>query len=458
MVDPVYDADGETIIGGKEIEQIVYYQSGVGTDSGEYIRGGMAGFGVAQNVRAAYAFLAHNYISGDEIYFFGFSRGAFTARLIAGLVTSLGVLTKRGMDSFPKVYEEYRELLNQKNPGEKEIPSLAGLRRNDEIHESARDAVQIVGVFDTVAFYAEGRLLSWLKGEQYDLKDIRLSHRVKYGYHALALDEERRPFRPTLWKKPKLEDLPDQEKAKYRLEEMRQVWFSGCHSDIGGGLSDPRLSDITLAWMISRCSGDDKLAFIDVPPFIPVADGQGKRAEGHGYYLLDPSKQTPAAATQPWTPSEGLNMQSWTGFMDMFVCAVENLRHGPRPPPKSLATSSHEDTEEYIHRSIVSRNMQGPALPWMKRLGRYLRSMLPWGHDVAHGYGQWAWPCKLLQGSSSEVAVQGVAGKKRREWPIGEGSNQRIWEAAGPEDVKADRIEDMFRGRIRKLPLDEALI
>lgn len=411
VVDRELDANGN-VVGGKEIEQVVYYQSGVGTESGQYLKGGMAGFGVAQNVRAAYAFLAHNYISGDQIYFFGFSRGAFTARLIAGLVTSLGVLTKRGMDSFPRVYEEYRLQLNQGKREAKEIPSLAALRRNDEIHESARDAVQIVGVFDTVAFYAEGRLLPWLRGEQYDLKDIRLSHRVKYGYHALALDEERRPFRPTLWTKPKMDDLDGDEKKKYRLKEMRQVWFSGCHSDIGGGLSDPRLSDITLAWMISRCSGEDKLAFIDVAPFIPVADGQGKRAEGNGFYLLDPRKK-PEKTT--WATQEGFNMQSWTGFLDMCVCVVENLRHGARDPPKNLLATLQADTEEYIHRSIASRNLSGPQIPLLRRLGRYLRSMQPWGYDVSHGYGQWAWPCKLLQGTQSQGGEEGMGDRSGLE-------------------------------------------
>lgn len=446
MVDPEWDDKGN-VVGGKEIEQVVYYQSGVGTESGQYLAGGMAGFGVAQNVRAAYAFLAHNYINGDQIYFFGFSRGAFTARLIAGLVTSLGVLTKRGMDSFPKVYEEYREQLNHRS--NKEIPSLAALRENDEIHESARDAVQIVGVFDTVAFYAEGRLLPWLRGEQYNLKDVTLSHRVKYGYHALALDEERRPFRPTLWTKPKESDLSSEEKQKYRLKEMRQVWFSGCHSDIGGGLSDPRLSDITLAWMISRCSGDDKLAFIDVAPFIPVADGQGKRDEGHGYYLLDPAKKL---ETTTWASQEGFNMQSWTGFMDMCVCVVENLRHGPRPAPKSLATLQ-ADTEEYIHRSITYRNMAGPPLPLLSRLRRYLRSIRPWGYDVSHGYGQWRWPCKLLQTPSN---VQNQSGKQ--DWAIAQGSKQILREATEASDLEADKIENTFRGRIRSLPLDEALV
>jgi hypothetical protein len=403
----------------------------------------MAGFGVSQNVRAAYAFLAHNYISGDQIYFFGFSRGAFTARLIAGLVVSLGVLTKRGMDSFPIVYDQYREQLNKKGKT-KEIPCLAELRRREEIHESARDAVEIVGVFDTVAFYAEGRLLPWLRGEQYDLQDLKLSHRVKYGYHALALDEERRPFRPTLWKKPKMEDLEGHEKEKYRLKEMRQVWFSGCHSDIGGGLSDPRLSDITLAWMISRCSGPEKLAFIDVAPFIPVADGQGKEKE-NGHYLLDPSKQ-PEKRT--WATQDGFNMQSWTSFVDMCVCIVENLRHSPRDPPKKLAIDQ-ADTEEYIHRSIAYRNLSGPPLPLLKRLGRYLRSIQPWGKDVSHGYGQWAWPCKLLQDTQSHGGT--------KEWAIGQGSRKTLGEAVKTSDLEADRVEDTFRGCIRKLPLEEAL-
>ena len=91
------------------ISQIVYYQAGVGTEGGTISRavGGATGAGIAENVRAAYDFLSNNYAWGDEIYLLGFSRGAFTARSIAGFINSIGVLTKGGLPAMAEIFEDF---------------------------------------------------------------------------------------------------------------------------------------------------------------------------------------------------------------------------------------------------------------------------------------------------------------------------------------------------------------
>lgn len=362
---------------------------------------------MSANIRAAYAFLAHNYAYRDLIYCIGFSRGAYTARGIAGLITALGLLTKRGMDRFPEVYDNYYRAGQLENRSQNIEDYLRqDLLKNKELDETARDAVQVVGVFDTVGFVAEGwmRTFSNLLGganDEPEFNNVRLSPSVKYGYHALALDEERKAFEPTLWQLPKDSDLADSKKQKRRNVEMQQVWFSGVHSDIGGGLENSYLSDITLAWMISRCSGPDKLAFSDLQM-------------NDDWYLMP--AQTPGVLNAPvspetlWDTAKGANTQH-ESLGSRLVTGVEDLKGvGPRVLPKTL-----EDTNEEIHRSIRDRNM------------------------LMGGAGT-RWVCKLLTG---EKEGDGYAVK-------GNGKTLRV-----QRDEGMDQDEDRLHGRVRRLPLRE---
>ena len=341
------------------------------------------------------------------IYCIGFSRGAYTARGIAGLVTALGLLTKRGMDRFPEVYDNYYRPSQSKDGRQMIEESLRqSLLANGELDERARDAVQLVGVFDTVGFVADGWMRSvsnalWGDDEKPEFNNVRLSPSVKYGYHALALDEERQAFEPTLWQLPKDSDLSDPKTQKRRNLEMQQVWFSGVHSDIGGGLEKPYLSDISLAWMISRCSGPDKLAFSDLQ-------------KNDDWYLMPAQTvgqlNAPVSPDTIWDTSKGFNTQH-ASFASKAVTAVEELKGvGPRTPPKTL-----DNTNEEIHRSIRDRNMLG------KGAGTH-------------------WACKLLtgekQGDEYRLTRNGKTLKVHR-------------------DAKKDEDEDRFHGKIRHLPLQE---
>lgn len=220
---------------GTSISQIVYYHSGVGTgDLVDKIVGGVVGMGLARNVRDAYSFIASNYCEGDQIFLFGFSRGAYTARSIGGLIGWTGLLHKRDMDRFAQLWEGYR-LRDQ--PGQPDI-RLAFPDRHLDV------PIMCIGVWDTVGSLGIPGHLDQIFTKFYEFHDTKLGPKVRHAYHAMAIDEHRPDFAPTLWSQ-----TPESATAGQQLE---QVWFAGVHSNVGGGYSEHGLSDVTLSWMAAR--------------------------------------------------------------------------------------------------------------------------------------------------------------------------------------------------------------
>jgi uncharacterized protein (DUF2235 family) len=216
------------------IPQIVYYHSGVGTsDAFDRLAGGAVGLGLSRNVRDAYAFLAANYCEGDEIFLFGFSRGAYTARSVAGLIGWVGLIHKADMDDFALLWEGYRL---RAHPGQSDV-------RPHFPNRYADAQIKCVGVWDTVGALGVPGHLGDMFTQFYQFQDTNLGPHIENAFHALALDEHREDFMPTLWNK--LPDAP----ATQRLE---QVWFPGVHSNVGGGYAEHGLSDVALAWMADR--------------------------------------------------------------------------------------------------------------------------------------------------------------------------------------------------------------
>lgn len=220
------------------IAQIVYYQSGVGTGSDLLgkLGGGGVGLGLSRNVRDAYAFLANNYARGDEIFLFGFSRGAYTARSIGGLIGYAGLLHKRDMDRFSTLWEGYR--LRDK--------VAANDPRGQFADRQTPVSIKCVGVWDTVGALGVPGHLDKLFTSFYEFHDTGLGAHVENAFHALALDETRDDFKPTLW----VQDDANRQNGQM----LTQVWFAGVHSNIGGGYVEHGLSDIALAWMASEVS------------------------------------------------------------------------------------------------------------------------------------------------------------------------------------------------------------
>lgn len=306
-------------------------------------------------MRSAYGFLAHNYEPGDEIFFFGYSRGAYTARAIAGLVTKHGLLTKMGMDSFADVYKLYYTE-GGKNPQEEKI--MDDLAAQHLLDRGAADAVKIIGVWETVGYHKPwiARLLG-IEGEYFEFHNEELSDQVTYGFHALALDERRKTFKPTLWKMPvrTIDDAHGSQNGG--LREMTQVWFTGEHGDVGGGRDDHHLSDITLAWMIAQCSKHNQLQFQDE-------------------YLLGNSPPPQLETFVPWDTCKGKSKQKLSlGYWLWSIIPSFNYNRQPL---------QEQNTNEVIHCSIADR-----------------KSGVNSGAKSALSY-----PCKVLTGKRSSDGWQ----------------------------------------------------
>lgn len=232
--------DGATV-------QIVYYGQGVGTGNlVDRVTGGAFGDGLEDNIHDAYRFLVANYEPGDELYLFGFSRGAFTARSIGGMIRKCGILRRESVRHYADAVALYRD---DEHP---DAPGPVAFRARHSVNAGAATPIRFIGVWDTVgALGIPLRGLRALTRGQHQFHDTELSGSVQFAYHALAVDEHRAPFAPTLWQyKPK----PGQ--------SVQQVWFCGAHADVGGGYAVTALSDIALDWMIARAQGAG-LAFDD---------------------------------------------------------------------------------------------------------------------------------------------------------------------------------------------------
>jgi uncharacterized protein (DUF2235 family) len=252
------------------VSQIVFYHPGVGTGKGlDSFMGGTMGFGLSANVQVAYEFLATNFIDGDLIFLFGFSRGAFTARSVAGLIGYVGLLEKRDMDLFPYVYNiyrsvEYRHVLTDPtgtkdqmeialhNLFSKDVANITLDRLVQALLRTRAAPIFFIGVWDTVgALGIPITPLNWIGQKNFQFHDTDLSERVSYAYHALAIDEARNNFKPTLWTRPAGRGSDPSK----RPQTLEQVWFAGVHSNVGGGYPDSGLSDIAFLWMVAKAAG-----------------------------------------------------------------------------------------------------------------------------------------------------------------------------------------------------------
>jgi uncharacterized protein (DUF2235 family) len=228
------------------VPQVVKYEPGVGTRPWERIRGGAFGVGLSRNVRECYAFLVDHYQPGDELFFIGFSRGAFTARSLGGLVRNSGILRREHRDKVKDAYKLYRSRKAGYAPSEEKAKDF----RDRYSHPDAD--ITFVGVWDTVGALGIPTYRFTLPGlsTRWAFHDTTLSRFVHNAYHAISIDERRKPFVPTLWVKKQDEHGNVEEPPEHQTVE--QVWFAGVHSDVGGGYPETDLSDFPLRWLAER--------------------------------------------------------------------------------------------------------------------------------------------------------------------------------------------------------------
>jgi uncharacterized protein (DUF2235 family) len=241
---------------GQGTVQECRYFEGVGAVGSLTARatGGVAGAGLSRNVRDAYRWVATTYRAGDKISLFGFSRGAFTVRSLAGMISACGLLDLSGMGEkearalVERVYEKKYRARDTASPDWRD-----GLRFRFDPADAEDIPVCFIGVWDTVGSLGIPDHLALVNlvdsPRRYEFHDVTLNPRIAHGRHAIALDEFRAPFTPTLWSDPAVG------------QRIEQVWFPGDHSDVGGGRRTTGLSDGALQWMMQEATEAVGLAF-----------------------------------------------------------------------------------------------------------------------------------------------------------------------------------------------------
>lgn len=233
--------------------QLIYYEIGVNG-----FLGGVFGHGLDENIRLAYEWLVENYNDGDEIFIFGFSRGAFTARSLAGLIAINGILKAGSPIGVTELFERYRKGNEESIWRLKEMAASADAGRLTEqerwmLRYSQPASVKVIGVWDTVGSVgiAAGNVPG-ISRSQFDYLQTGLRIHILNGYHALAIDEHRPDFAPTLWDVRRPKD-PNAVVAQARpLSGVEQRWFTGAHANVGGGYETDLLNQAPLRWMMRK--------------------------------------------------------------------------------------------------------------------------------------------------------------------------------------------------------------
>lgn len=225
--------------GADDVPQLVYYQEGLGTKWYDRWVGGAFGWGIDDNILDAYRFLCLNYDPGDEVYCFGFSRGAYTVRSLVGLIYCSGLLGRLNIHKIPEAYRIYRD---------REIRPSNAIAEAFRKEFGDRIPITVLGCWDTVGSLGIPDLLPLLPIDQwvnkkYQFHDTQLSAIIQRAFHAIAVDERRKSLVVTHMDKS--DKNPDQ--------VVREVWFPGTHGCVGGGTSaNQGLSDGALMWMMDQ--------------------------------------------------------------------------------------------------------------------------------------------------------------------------------------------------------------
>ncbi|KAF8560320.1 hypothetical protein OG21DRAFT_1594239 [Imleria badia] len=312
----------------RAIPQVVFYQAGIGSSPNfysEYIQGA-TGASLAEKVQEAYAFIAQNFHRGDEIFLFGFSRGAYTARMVALFIGAVGVLDKTDMDHFGDIFVAYQKLGKSNDPAEigklrAELAPWTSPTSHGKLRAISDDhtfSIKCVGVFDTVGSVGlpeEITRKSPSTKSMFGFPNTELGEHIERAYQTLAINETRADFNCNKFEQT--------EGGRRKGQVLKQCWFIGEHSDIGGGWHDHDLSDLTLSWMIANI--EDMLS-VDLEYVRSLPDP------------VDPwGKQAPH--------------DSRTGI---FALTLENQRR--------LPTKTDDVSHETIHPSVLEQDQISPQL------------------------------------------------------------------------------------------------
>lgn len=227
-----------------DLKQHVFYDWGLGSYHNA-IGAGATGSGIHKNILDGYRYIVQNYAPGDKIFLFGFSRGAYTVRALCGLINNCGILKRPHARLIARAWRIYKSTQKKYSPKGDDAKKF----RIDYCHpsrkvEHASSTIEFVGVWDTVGALGIPFSLLGLFDSKDEFYDTKMGSNVNIARHALAIDEQRVDFKPTIWTPRPGVDL-------------KQVWFSGVHSDIGGSEGPDKktgntVSDLSLGWMIDE--------------------------------------------------------------------------------------------------------------------------------------------------------------------------------------------------------------
>lgn len=301
------------------VAQVTYYDEGVGTTGGRIstILAGAFGRGLLDKIEAAYRFLIFNYEPGDEIFIFGFSRGAYTARSLAGLIRKCGIVPRGLAGKIREIFEFYKDAATHPDSDEAQRRRMAlcpaiilkdadrGWRLDhgadpDLVAAAKPLVVRYVGVWDTVGALGIPQhipLIGLLSGKKYQFHDTDLSSTVRSARHAVAIDETRLSFAPALWS-----NLETLNATTSGVDKYHQLWFPGDHGSVGGGGDIRGLSNDAMAWIMEG-------------------------AEAEGLALNETALATLKALSDPIAPLS--NQTKPPGWVDRFL-----YWRGPRDGPQ----------------------------------------------------------------------------------------------------------------------------
>jgi uncharacterized protein (DUF2235 family) len=295
-LDPNYAGAGTPLIkavSSSGMLQKAFYHKGVGAESDlvKRLLGGAIGLGLKKIIQDAYQTVVSNYEPGDEIYISGFSRGAYAARALAGLIGASGIQRSTNQQGFDIAWDHYR-LDPAVRAGTKTASTGEAKTINDFNNASAQNAfhadnrIKCVAVFDTVGSYGIpagiglAPLARYVALEVLGFNDTKFGEHIDVGLHAVAVDERRRPFVPTFWTAPK---------GQPPRGHVEQTWFAGVHCNVGGGYADSGLSDAALIWMIARIEALTGLEFdpVSVKAAVRPANVDGEVYDSSKGWIVD---------------------------------------------------------------------------------------------------------------------------------------------------------------------------
>ena len=365
------------------IRQLAFYDDGVGTQQLRWIRAfaGATGYGLSRNVKRLYRELCRVYEPGDAIYLFGFSRGAFTVRTLAGLIADCGILPsaeypterefRRQTRAAYRAYRrKYRALLTRAWPGRGMTADQFRTRyaRRDSTGALLEPRIRLLGVWDTVDAVGLPFDLAEFWNHviwQFKFKTTTISNLVEKGCHALAMNDDRESFKPVLW-----DELTPSVSSR-----VEQVWFAGAHSNVGGGYPQQGMSLVALDWMMKQAEAQGLR-------FTPFAREQYRSSQAFADKLYNP--RSGLGVFYRWKPRDVTQLCAEKGIavaklhvsvIERIVQAPEGYAPGNVPPNcKVVATEDNPLIDvSKLSEAIAAAHGGRSALPLVEQQASWVR-------------------------------------------------------------------------------------